>query len=382
MTKCPRCFNFLPGHLSVWMEANPTSTSLNDIASSYRGHPVQTGNVITYELTDGQPPTASQLSQDFPGIAVEVCPICHYQLPVYWRDGHATCLAMAGARSTGKTVYIAVVIKQLQRHLERLGLEVEPADPTTRQRHTDNYERPLFEERGILPPTSSAQVATTHQHDPLIFSLGIWNGVREYLVVRDVAGEDLEKDNVGGPAWEFFAAADAVLFLFDPMRVEEIKHQLHDLIPTTATSGGDPRDALRTVMRLIGDGNPKLAVILSKFDALQELQRVTQSSWGKIMGNAGAAFSRDPALLGGFYDETDGILLHAEVHSLLQKLDAGPMLSTMRNPYSGRTYVHRFFAVSALGDAPHGDRLHASGIAPFRCLDPIRWVLADRQVLT
>ncbi len=385
MTKCPRCFHLVSDHLSAWVETSPRETSPDAKASAYRGHPVPMGKVVEYQVPVGAPPIdpgpGQQAADELQGPVAEVCPVCHYHLPPHWREGRATCIAMAGARSTGKTVFIAVMIKQLQRRLEQNGREVDAASRDTRQRYDNNYEKPLFEERGILPATSSAREELSHQHDPLIFSLGMWNGVHEYLAIRDVAGEDLEDPHVSGTPWEFFSTADAVLFLFDPMRVEEVKDQLRDLIHTGATTGGDPRDVLRTVMRLIGEGNPKLAVILSKFDALQELQKVTKSSWGQIMSNAGAAFARDPGLVAGAYDEDDGLRLHHEVNSLLQKLDAGPMLRTMSDPHTGRQYQHRFFAVSALGDAPQGEKLNASGISPFRCIDPIRWVFADRQVL-
>jgi hypothetical protein len=73
--------------------------------------------------------------------------------------------------------------------------------------------------------------------------------------------------------------------------------------------------------------------------------------------------------------------LDAEVSSLLQKLDAGPLLRNLENPRTGQRYANRFFAVSALGESPVGARLHANGITPFRCMDPVRWVLADQGVL-
>jgi hypothetical protein len=376
MTKCPRCFNALPDHVAAFTEAQPRSTSIDERASAYRGHPSFMGQVMEYQNSGG----ALELAEKDLGTAVlELCPICHYRLPPHWRTGHATCLTMAGARTTGKTVFIAVMIKQLQRHLERGAREVDFANAETARIYREVYERILFEERGILPPTPSAGQEESHQHDPLIFNLGLWNGVRESLVIRDVAGEDLESGQVGGRAWEFFSLADAVVFLFDPMRVEEVNHQLRDLVPADST-GGDPRQVLKTVMRLIGDGDPKLAVVLSKFDALQQLRKVTRSWWGQVMSNAGAAFSRDPGLTDRPYDDDDGWLLHAEVHSLLQRLDAGPILGHLTNPYTGRQYNHRFFAVSALGDCPRGSKVN--GISPFRCMDPVRWVLAERQVLT
>jgi hypothetical protein len=42
---------------------------------------------------------------------------------------------------------------------------------------------------------------------------------------------------------------------------------------------------------------------------------------------------------------------------------------------------HRFFVVSAHCQPPSGQRLHARGIAPFRCVDPVRWVTSSFGVL-
>lgn len=385
MTKCPRCFNVLPPDAWAFTEQDPTSTSVDPQASAYRGHPVAMGTIAdVHRNVDAPPhwqPDIAEMTARLGATAVEVCPICHYELPPNWRWGHVTCLAMAGARFTGKTVFIAVMIKRLQRHLEEMGQVLDFANPETQQRYREEYEKPLFEERGLMQATQSARVEASHQHDPLVFSIGRWNGQPHYLSIRDVAGEDLEDPEVGGPEWSFFAAADAVLFLFDPMRVQEVKDQLRDLVPTDHRTGGDPRDVLRTVMRLIGSGTPQLAVILSKFDALQALRKVSGTAWGQVMSHAGAAFTRDPSLIRGGYDEIDGQLLDAEVRSLLQRLDAGPTLYRPSNPATGGYYDSRFFAVSALGSSPQGNRVGASGISPFRCVDPVRWVLARKQVL-
>lgn len=381
MTKCPRCFNFLPADIWSFTRVSPDDTQPDEAASAYRGHPVKMGRVldINTATTPNGYPTIEQASAELGGPSVEVCPICHYKLPARWRWGQVTCLAMAGARFTGKTVYIAVMVKQLERRLEQLGMVLEPANVETQTRYRKDYETPLFEERGLMPSTSSGRIEGTYQHDPLIFHIGQWHNVPQYMAIRDVAGEDLEDPNVGGTQWEFFSAADAVIFMFDPMRVQEVKAILAGLVPTNQYTGGDPRDVLRTVLRLMGGGAPRLAIVLSKFDALQAMRRVATHSWGQVMSHAGAAFSRDPGLLRGPYDDVDSRLLDAEVRSLLTKLDAGSMLHLVSA--SGRGQVTRYFAVSALGDSPQGQRLNASGISPFRCMDPVRWVLAERGLL-
>nr|WP_308470350.1 hypothetical protein [Gordonia crocea] len=359
------------------MDREPAQVSVDRVASEYAGREVRMGPVTVarrHEWRGEWPPAPERPSNP-------VCPVCHFALPQFWYHGEATCITMAGARATGKTVYIAVLIKQLQRFAARLNREVFPANDETVRRFRDEYERPLFTERGILQPTPRAALHGSYQHDPLIFNLGEWGGRRHYLVIRDVAGEDLEAADVGGRAWEFFSRADAVLFLFDPLCVGEVANQLRDLVPPPSSLGGDPRQVLHTMTNLIGNGAPKLAVILSKFDALQALSVVEASAWGQVMAQLGAAYNRDPGLLARGYDENDGQALHEEVRSLLTRLDAGPALTTMVNPTTGRQYNHRFFAVSALGASPEGEKLSDRGISPFRVTDPVRWVLAERGVM-
>jgi len=71
---------------------------------------------------------------------VEICPICHFVLPDGWRQGHAVCIVMAGARATGKSIYIAVLIKQLELLCESLGVSMEPANASAAQAYAINYE--------------------------------------------------------------------------------------------------------------------------------------------------------------------------------------------------------------------------------------------------
>ncbi|HEY9265425.1 MAG TPA: hypothetical protein VIQ11_12550, partial [Mycobacterium sp.] len=125
---------------------------------------------------------------------------------------------------------------------------------------------------------------------------------------------------------------------------------------------------------------PKLAVILSKFDVLRALRDVQGSEWALVMSNGGAAFLRDTSD-GKQYDDVDGQLLDQEVRSLLVRLHGGSIVAGVENPSLGARLASRYFAVSALGHPPNGNRLHARGIAPFRCVDPVRWVTSQFGVL-
>jgi len=356
---------------------------LDEVGSAFLGAPAECGPFYKWDRLPGDhrpPPPPNDASRALQGPVVEVCPVCHYQLPDGWRVGHATCIAMAGARATGKSLYIAVLVKQLELLCENLGFSMEPATRATATAYSTHYETPLFAHRGLIPPTPTVHTQASLQREPLIFSIGVWQGVRRYLVLRDVAGEDMETGDLSAPPFRFFANADAVFFMFDPLRVKAIRDQLQDLLPAQIFSGGDPRTVLNNVMLAIGGGRPRLAVILSKFDALRVLRDVEGSEWSLIMSNAGAAYLRDTSDA-QHYDEAGGRLLHEEVRSLLTRLNAASMVAAVENPSTGTRLVYRYFVLSSLGQPPSGNRLHARGIAPFRCADPVRWITSSFGLL-
>ncbi|WP_240689932.1 hypothetical protein [Arthrobacter sp. PAMC25564] len=283
---------------------------------------------------------------------------------------------MNGARATGKSLYIAVLIKQLGHFMATMNGTIHFADARTQETYKNIYEKPLFEARGLMPATPPAATHDSYVVEPLIFSLGILNGVRRYLVIRDVAGEDMEKPPADTMPLAFLRHADGVFFMFDPLTVPDIRAKVQDLIPAQLRLGGDPNTVLSNLLNIIGTATPPLAVILSKFDAMQELRNVDDVQWQSVMSNSGAAFLRDPSLESSKYDQDDGELLHEEVRSLLHKLNARHLVLSLENPGAGQRIPYRFFAVSALGESPSGDAVHSRGIAPFRCLDPAKWVLS------
>lgn len=385
MSKCPNCFQHLPPTQFAWVCENPRCTKYPDQAASrYSPTPVKRGKVLVASAPPGaqgwQPPLAGNCPSCSEPLH-EACPHCHWALIEGWRHGHTICVAMNGARATGKSVFIAVVVKQLQRLALKWHTVVNFADARTRDTYTEVYEKPLFVERGLMAPTPAAITDNSYQRAPLVFDLGMVNGQRRFLAIRDVAGEEMERPPAQAGHLQFLAHADAIFFMFDPLAVANIREKLVDLIPAQLQVGGDPLTVLGNLQRLVGRKSPQVAVILSKFDALHALQRVDDVQWSGIMSNAGAAFLRDPSEDSGTYAATDGLLLHEEVKSLLYKLGGGGVVLAMENPQTGVPIQHQFFAVSALGESPDGRRLNPHGIAPFRCLDPVKWVLSTSGVI-
>lgn len=105
-------------------------------------------------------------------------------------------------------------------------------------------------------------------------------------------------------------------------------------------------------------------------------------NWQRVMSNFGATFRRDSAPLDGPYDRTAGEILDLEIRSMLQCLDATHLLNQFNQPLAGgERYPFQSFAVSPLGASPEGDRINRSGIAPFRCLDPLRELFSEIGIL-
>ena len=306
-------------------------------------------------------------------------PECRRPYPPNWLQARSTCIVMAGATTAGKSIFIAVMIKQLEQLAAQRGMDVTPATPAVREVFERHYLKPLYEERGIMSTTLPARDKNAYQRESLVFTLTTAHDVHHHLVIRDVAGEDLQQPDEQTPErLAFFGHADAVFFLFDPLQIPEIKAQVRTLVPEQRL-GKPAKEVLATTLNLVSRGAPRFALVISKFDTLQLLRTAPWSNdYTAIMQNAGAAFSRDPGPFAGV-NEVDGRLLHEEVRSLLMMVDQGPLVASVER--AGRRGGHRFFAVSALGDPPNGEVLNARGIAPFRCLGPLRWVLADTGVL-
>ena len=325
LTKCPRCFCILDANLHMWALAPTSGTPryFDEIASAFLGAKTDIGAMFGWDRPPGYagPPPPHAATQALRGPVVEICPVCHFVLPDRWREGQAYCIAMAGARATGKSLYIGVLVKQLQLLCERLGYAMEPVTRSTATAYATNYETPLFVQRGLIPPTPTVMTQTSTQREPLIFSIGNWHGLQRYLVLRNVAGEDMESGDLHSPPFRFFSNAEAVFFMFDPLRVQSIRDQLHDLLPPQNVSGGDPAVCSTTcsgqsVRTTTAGGDPV------QVDALRVLRDVEGSEWG-MMSNAGAAYLRDTSDAPLYDDKTASCCMKrcAVAHPAQRRLD-------------------------------------------------------------
>jgi hypothetical protein len=320
-----------------------------------------------------------------------VCPECHNPLPTAYCDTPGRIVALVGAKNAGKSTYIAVLLHEL---MNRIGTELDASlvacDDRTIDRYKRDFARPLLEERRLLATTASA--ATTPR-EPLVYLLTrtrtrntrrprpgrLWSrGDRNEtdaitLVLFDTAGEDLRSRDMRDLHLRYLEAADAIIFLVDPLELPGARAALLDgavdgTTPVTVDDpGSEPINVIARVTEALSLGRTAaggdrlrvpVAVALTKIDALQP------------------SFARQSALhrtraCHGALDLDDREAVDEQVRAVLHEWQAGQL-----DRYLGQHYAeYALFGLSALGGMPHDGRVGAGGVRPYRVEDPLLWLL-------
>jgi hypothetical protein len=288
--------------------------------------------------------------------ARRACPECHNPLPGAYCETPGKIVALVGAKNSGKSTYIAVLLHELSHRIgTELGTSLVACDDRTIERYKRDFHRPLFGERRLLPATASA---VTAPRDPLVYLLTRTRrrGLRRRdmsltLVLFDTAGEDLRSRDVADLHLRYLTAADAIIFLIDPIEL------------SSAAADEDPVNVIARVTELLRSGRDvphgrrlpvPAAVALTKIDALG------------VEGALRRGRARTEVL-----DLDDREAVHEQVRAMLHDWQAGEL-----DRYLGHEYAeYGFFGVSALGGVPRDGAVGAGGIRPFRVEDPLLWLL-------
>ncbi|MEV6843096.1 hypothetical protein [Actinoplanes sp. NPDC051411] len=315
---------------------------------------------------------------------VRICPFCHSQLPTHFGAADSRLIALVGAKESGKTVFMTVLLHELRNRLgESFGLAVMGADDYTRNQFPADYEDRLYTERQLHESTRTA-AGTREGRRPLVFSMTLnrrraFNRStidRSLFSFFDTAGEDLRSaDSVERNA-RYLAAADGIILLLDPLQMRGARPLAEPGTPLPEPGGArdDPAGVLSRVTDLLHDAGrtrrggrirKPIAVVFSKLDALD------------------GTLPEDSALLrdsprDAVYDEADGRAVHEEIRALLDKWQGGGMDLLLEQNFER----HRLFGVSALGSNPVRDendvqRVSEYGVLPRRIQDPFLWLLSE-----
>ena len=239
------------------------------------------------------------------------------------------------------------------------------------------------------PPVSAGGA---YQRDPLIWDMSGGPLGRLFLVIRDAAGEDLEKIVGRSKAFSFFGRADLVVFLFDPLRLNGVRQVLSGIIPDVDPKrlGAPAEKVLANVLNQMERSKAPMALTISKFDSLQQLPQAN-NPLALPLANPGSQINQDDTMARAALPpreavkalDRDSELLDAELRTLYQELGQNSVVLLAEQAHQSHKIGQlRHFAVSALGETPeHNQQLTLRGVSPFRVLDPILWGMAQAGYL-
>jgi len=321
---------------------------------------------------------------------ISICPVCHSRLPVHFGKVGSRLIVPVGAKEAGKTVFMTVLVHELMHQTgQRFNAAITGADDFTRHRFASDYERPLYRESMLLPPTA---VGGAYDRAPLVFrftteaprrlngwlghsgALGHGDPKRTLLSFFDTAGEDLYSQQSVEQNVQYLGAADGVLLLLDPLQMRGARDLAAPGTRLPSAAAADPATVLERVTDLLlvnGGSKPTkkiskpLAIVFTKMDTLMHDLKPT------------SPLLRSPPEE-PYFDERDSLEVHTEIQRLLARWEG-----TRIDQIAQLNYRHyRYFGVSALGETPTQDnRVAARGVRPYRVANPILWILAQFGII-
>lgn len=308
--------------------------------------------------------------------ARRVCPneACHKDLLREYVDGGGRPIAVIGARASGKSTWVGVLVHELRGQVaDRFpGMALDLLGEESRIRYEREFDQRLFRERLTLSPTRTAQ---TTQVDPLIFSLKFRtrsrllrkDRIRPVITVfYDTAGEDMLSATGTDLLAPYLGAAEGIILLIDPMQMPDVP----GVIGRPAPPGREVIDQVAVLNRLTellresqkAAGTKQLrtplAVALTKVDLLSN----TFDEQSPL---------RRPSGHDGFFDDNDSIGVHEDVRAWFEKYYNTGFDRSLASNFT----TFRYFGLSALGAAPDKERLSGAGVRPYRVEDPMLWLL-------
>lgn len=308
------------------------------------------------------------------GTTIQVCPLCHSELPLGYAQSIRNLVAIVGARAVGKTIYITSLLHELRASVgERLKISAAPLDDSTSRRYLTDLEEPLFVKGELLHVTN---VYPSPQ--PLVFDLA-WQrrrnakrGMqRNSLVLYDSAGESVySRKGVGG--LEYLKQADGIIFAVDSSPIAEFagakigsSYESRDAILQPGPLLGSIAQVIRSQTSSGDLVDIPLAVTFMKADLLRGMGLIPDEE---------SFFSRDRHLQQ--IGDSNTWAQSGFVASIVNQVDKGELQRVIDSNFSN----YELFAVSALGAPPAipGRKVRLP-VEPLRVTDPLMWIFDQLQ---
>lgn len=367
---CPRCHEgFYPGECDIVATFPPHT----------RGEPLYRARKGAWARKNPRPISGEYLRR----LATRQCPQCQYFLPRNIDSTPLLNIAVVGDFASGKSHYIASLIKQLRE--ERVVPDDEyfrmvGMTPAIEEWYEQELLSKLFDAHEPLQQTRPLRPG--EKIDPLIYELTFRRSIDHWpktvnLAIHDAAGEDFRTPERIVEFTQHVINAAGLIYLADPVALPEIRKLVERDHPhlILSTKMRPPSVTFNMIIKMIEDfrglpagaklTNLPIAVTLSKADLLKKKRPVSDPF----------TFSTNARYQGGV-DLLDMAKVQTEVLEVLNN-HAGD-----RSLIPATTTIERkhFLAISATGMSPDQSGSYPR-VEPCRCLDPFLWILHELELI-
>lgn len=373
---CPYCFQQLPRDAAAFRCVNPRCPGEDDErlrAYRWTTDTLMLPRVTTIRWSQWRRAPRSATCSCGTETSRRVCVFCHNDLPSIFESGSAGMIALVGGPTTGKSLYVTVLINELLTSVGRdFGASLNALDDETERRYREEFRDPLYRSQRVLNVTRPARKRLQTRY-PLLFRWTLRSGAntrtetrRVSLAFFDPSGEDLARGSEAmDSAAHYIRHADGLIFMLDPLQTASVHKQApRDLnLPPIA----DPLKVLEPMIGILRNRHNTppdrritipVAFTCSKIDAVRNLL------------NPGSPMHQS-SHHAGHLDLTDQQRVNDEMRAAVHLWFGEALDRTVERNFETAAY----FGVSSLGWVPREDGLVTRGVAPFRVADPFLWLL-------
>lgn len=384
---CPYCFEKHPLYRVSFICQNDECVVKNGGAQS--GFNIEKNIVAATEPTNifskliTKMPSDAQCGECGTNATVKACPSCKEELPTTIGDFEDLIFAVVGAKETGKSHYISVLINQLKKEVgEAYDAILEPLNDDTIQRYREEFWNPVFKKRETIDATRSGTGKGASVQRPLLYTLkffkkGAMQKTKIHKVITlaffDTAGEDLNEEDTMNKVNKYIYNSAGVILLLDPLQLDHVRDNLRGKIelPTQMT---DSDEILFRMTNLIRHATSikqdkkitiPLAVAFSKIDAVEPL--LDPASPLRFPSKHGETKA---------FDNMDFQNVQSDIQGLIRDWSESGMNRILQANYD----AYGYFGVSSLGYNPDEDN-KIKDLKPYRVADPFLWLLAEHNII-
>lgn len=295
-----------------------------------------------------------------------LCPTCHKSLYSQFGEGTERRLTLIGATNSGKSNYIAVLVRELEERLgSRFGFGVQRMNQYTSTEYDTRYYAPVYTRRERVEGTKKVE-ARRYAVAPLVFGLKS-KSQRGFSTISffDPPGEGVINESNVERFHQFVFNSHGLVLLIDGENLAKDDQ-----------SGGAFKEATTVlevaVRQLEADRSwtkrlrPYLAIALSKADLLSGLKDMPAQALTHPNYDRG-------------FDFSDFRIVSSGIETLIRRR-GGSNFCNIAQAAFGEDRVG-FFALSAFGSAPDERTGAISKLEPLRVVDPFLWLMSQTGIL-